>query len=295
MKIILLTMLTLLISCSTKWMDKFIREDHDKINVSYARLAPTKLLPVPKYDICLEVKGMTPDTLLQNLNGRALFNFKKCSPALITVTFSAQNDAAMAKSENAAELKNMGSKAKGGNTLLGMLLLSSIQTEVPVVKAAGSVTIKSKTEEVSYQYETQYFDSHYVKSDQNKNGNIYLEVEVLKLVSTQIWSVIAPVWKYESAILSFDINKDYYEDFKWNLHHEDYQRALVSLDLLVKEKSSLDLYYNRGVIYEYFRDYKKALSDYDMAKKIDDIQRVKKEIIYLDGIKKINDSLLSLR
>lgn len=130
---------------------------------------------------------------------------------------------------------------------------------MPVVKAVGSVMIKSKTDEVTYQYETQYFDSHYVKSDQNKNGKIDLELEVLKLVSTQIWSVINPLWKTESIILSFDINKAVYEDFKWNLHHEDYHRAMVNLDLLMKENNSPDLYYNRGVLHEYFRDYEKCL------------------------------------
>lgn len=104
-------------------MDKFIREDHDKIQVSYLRLSPTKLLPTPKHDICLEVKGFTPETLLKNLNDRGAFNFKKCSPSLITITFTAQNDNASAKSENAAELKKMGSKARGKHSLRSSSLI----------------------------------------------------------------------------------------------------------------------------------------------------------------------------
>lgn len=276
---------------------KFIREDHDKIQVTYPRLTPTKLYPNPAKEICLSVKGLSTEVMIKNLNDRNIFVFKSCSPALITITFTPQNDTALAKSESAAELKNIGSKAKGGNTLLGMLLVSSIQTEVPVVKAAELVSIKSKTEEVSHQYETQYLDSHYVKSEQNKNGKIDLEIEFLKLVSSQIWSVIASVWKRESETLEFAIIKPYYEDFKWNLHHEDYHRALVVIDLLMKEHDSVDLYYNRGILNEYFGDYEKALCDNEMSKELGlkSVIRVKNEISRLTSVKRTNENLLKLR
>ncbi len=304
MKIILFVLLALILSsCSTKWMDSMIREDFDQINVSYYKLAPTLFLPVPKKENCLKISGVSKDLLLLELNKRSSYlSFKECNQNPVLITFESGDDTAVGRNNDAIKLKGMGSQMKGGNTLLGLLFLSAIETESEMVKAKGQVTVKFNQEVSNYPFETEYFETRYVKSDKNPDGRINVEQEVISKTESSIWDKLKPKWEEREEKLKFDVKDDYYEFFRWDLHHESYSKALSKINVLQGEHPhNGDIYFNRAILNEYLRDYPQAERDYLDAMKYNfthpaltsSLARVKKEILYRESIRKLNPGLLS--
>lgn len=289
-------------SCSTKWMDKFIRDDFDKIEVTYFTLEPTAILPIPKKENCLKITGLSKDKVLDALNKRSSYmQFKECAQNPIMISFENTDDTAMGRNQNAQKLKSMGASAKGGNTLLGMLFLSSIETESEMVKAKGQVTIQHDKAVSHYPFETEYFDAHYVKSEKRPHGTIDLELEVLKKTESTIWQNLEPYWRERDVALKFDVKAEYLEDFRWDLHHEQYSRAVEKLNVLqLTHPQNTDIIFNKAILHEYFREYEQALQNYQALVKLNyssdalvtSIDRVQKEIAYRKKISSINPGLL---
>lgn len=282
-------------------MDNYIREDFDQIDVTYFQLEPTPMLPVPKKENCVKITGISNNLLLADLNKRSTYlHFKECSLNPVLITYENTDESAMGKNASAQKLKGMGSKAKGGNTLLGMLLLSSISTESEMIKAKGQVVVQFNKENAKYPFETEYFDSFYVKSDKHPEGKINIESEVISITAGNIWNNLEPDWTGSVVKLKFDVTNDYYEMFKWDLHRGDYSKAILKLDELQKNYPKHgDIFFHRAILNEYFRNYPKALADYQSAMKlyyknstlISSIERVQKEIFYQAKIGQINPDL----
>jgi tetratricopeptide (TPR) repeat protein len=284
-------------------MDKLIRDDFDKVEVTYYKMEPTSILPVPKKENCLKITGISKELLLDALNKSSSYlQFKECSQNPILITFESTDDSAMGKNNSAQKLKDMGSSAKGGNTLLGMLLLSAVDTDSEMVKAKGQVIIKFNKAVAEIPFETEYFDAHYVKSEKRPNGKTDLEQVVISKTLKTIWNNINPYWRGSKIKLVTDVKNDYYEDFRWDLHHEQYYKAISKLQaLLFEHPANGDLYFNLAILNEYFREYDKALENYKSAVKfnysdkslLSSMDRVQKEISYRTNIAKINPGLLT--
>lgn len=295
MKFLNLALLVSLCACSLKSLEKYRADDYDTLPISYSELVPNKDWPSTGLTQCIAITGITPEHQVEKLNEKKIFHFQDCKKNPIVLRYQSDQESTIGVNQNAMRLKQTVTSMKGGNTVLAWLLLSSLSTTSEMAMAKGIVELQLGEQKFTMPFETNYIEL-------NNEGVRRLENVVLGLTEDFIWQHLSPSWQQRPLPQKFDLKADYYEDIRWNIHHRDYattRRNIVKA--METHPRNADLYFNRGLISEYERDYTAALADYKQAGELgyplakDSYQRVSTQMAYLEKIEKMNPGLRALR
>lgn len=280
----------ILTACSTKWMDDLIRDDYRRLEIihRYAR-APKGTLPGLEKTQCLNADILDPKQIVALLNKRATqFKFRVCNRApLVLRALTSNKESSVGVNSGKFKLKKFADVTGKGNNLLVTLLLGSMSSTQKYVRVDEIIEYQTPFNKGRLVVKTENFLVSRIRSKDNPDGEIDLEEIVLEEIVQKISANLKVSFQRKIFQKHFADIEDIDPDFKWNLHHEAYHLALVRLDELIKNNPRLArLWYNRGLIQEYYGRYEKSQSEYSEAMALDpkykaDLERLK---TYMDHL-----------